>query len=111
MSSNTFSAENPVIGALLGTQAGREVSIVNTFDLVLLPSSGDDVSMEGDAKQGSIDLEFLEMRKDQCMLKTLKSPDASQTGISHSRPDRVVLYRYPAFSSGCRNSQAASTRA
>ena len=43
-----------VIGALLGTQEGRKVEIVNTFEL----------AMEDDAK--TIDAGFLVARRDQC---------------------------------------------
>jgi len=43
-----------VLGALLGTQIGREVEIVNSFEL----------AWQGD---GKIDHEFLNCRKDQCM--------------------------------------------
>ena len=43
-----------VIGALLGTQNGREVEIVNTFEL----------AMEADGV--TIDSGFLVARKDQC---------------------------------------------
>jgi hypothetical protein len=46
----------PVLGALLGTQNGREVEIVNTFELAI----------EG---QGEIvDHGFLVSRRDQCAL-------------------------------------------
>ena len=45
---------NTVIGALLGTQNGREVEIVNSFEL----------AMEADGK--TVDQGFLVARKDQC---------------------------------------------
>lgn len=44
-----------VLGALLGTQNGREVEIVNTFELAVV---GDDTSL--------VDHEFLVSRRDQC---------------------------------------------
>ena len=43
-----------VLGALLGTQNGREVDIVNTFEL----------AVEGDGR--SIDHAFFTHRRDQC---------------------------------------------
>ncbi len=43
-----------VLGALLGTQSGREVEIVNTFELAVDP----------DTLQ--VDHEFLVSRRDQC---------------------------------------------
>ena len=45
-----------VIGALLGTQNGREVEIVNSFDLILASGTEED----------KVDLEVLDSRKDQC---------------------------------------------
>lgn len=45
---------NTVIGALLGTQNGREVEIVNSFEL----------AMENDDR--TVDQGFLLARKDQC---------------------------------------------
>ena len=44
-----------VLGALLGTQNGREVEIVNTFELAVV------------ADNGSVDHEFLVSRRDQCL--------------------------------------------
>lgn len=44
----------PVLGGLLGTQIGREVEIVTTFELA--------VKDDGE----SVDLEFLVSRRDQC---------------------------------------------
>lgn len=44
-----------MLGALLGTQNGREVEIVNTFELAVV---GDDT--------GLVDHEFLVSRRDQC---------------------------------------------
>ncbi|VDB93513.1 unnamed protein product [Peniophora sp. CBMAI 1063] len=44
-----------VIGALLGTQNGREVEIVNSFDLILASAEGED----------KVDLEVLDSRRDQ----------------------------------------------
>jgi len=60
-----------VIGALLGTQSNREVSIVNSFELIYGESSD-----EGDVAMGEgsvparlkLNAEFLENRKDQCRL-------------------------------------------
>ena len=48
-----------VIGALLGTQEGRKVEIVNTFEL----------AMEDDGK--TVDAGFLVTRREQCMLKEM----------------------------------------
>jgi COP9 signalosome complex subunit 6 len=45
-----------VLGALLGTQNGREVEIVNTFELALAEGGGE-----------LVDHEFLELRRSQCM--------------------------------------------
>jgi COP9 signalosome complex subunit 6 len=45
-----------VLGALLGTQNGREVEIVNTFELAVVESD-----------QDKVDHDFLVSRRDQCM--------------------------------------------
>ena len=47
-----------VLGALLGTQNGREVEIVNTFELATEGTSG------------NVDHGFLVSRRDQCTLAT-----------------------------------------
>lgn len=44
-----------VIGALLGTQNGREVEIVNTFELAVLDDNAE-----------TVDQEFLVARRDLC---------------------------------------------
>lgn len=49
-----FTCSLPVLGALLGTQNGREVEIVNTFEL----------AVENDGE--SVDHAFLVSRRDQC---------------------------------------------
>jgi len=54
MSAITFLISFTVLGALLGTQNGREVEIVNTFELAI----------EGGAE--SVDHGFLVSRRDQC---------------------------------------------
>lgn len=62
-----------MFGALLGTQSNRDLSIINSFELVYatVQAGEDDVSMEGDVRAQSngkltLDTEFLETRKDQC---------------------------------------------
>lgn len=47
----------PVIGGLLGTQNGREVEIVNTFELA---------AEERKDQEPLIDHPFLQMRREQC---------------------------------------------
>ena len=47
----------PVIGGLLGTQNGREVEIVNTFELA---------AEEHQDQEPLIDHAFLQMRREQC---------------------------------------------
>jgi COP9 signalosome complex subunit 6 len=47
-----YSSSHAVLGALLGTQTGREVEIVNTFEL----------ATDG----GALDHGYLLSRKDQC---------------------------------------------
>lgn len=53
-----------VIGALLGTQTNREISIVNSFELTFAGDDGD-VDMAGTGL--TVNSEFVETRKDQCM--------------------------------------------
>lgn len=61
------SLETPlqVIGALLGTQNGREVEIVNSFDIATNAGPGRDLGL-GEAVGIEIDQGFLSARKDQC---------------------------------------------
>ncbi len=68
-----------VIGALLGTQTGREVAVVNTFELVAQRA---DVAMEGGAAQGvmTVDADFLTRRSEQC-----------ECGSAHSELGRLRL--------------------
>ncbi len=47
----------PVVGGLLGTQNGREVEIVNTFELA---------AEERKDQEPLIDHAFLQMRREQC---------------------------------------------
>ena len=63
-----------VLGALLGTQSNRDVSIVNSFELVY-ETTGDDVEMSDQptlssssvsSRKNKIKVEFLEQRKEQC---------------------------------------------
>ncbi len=54
-----------VLGALLGTQAGRDVEIVNTFEL----------AVEGDGT--TVDHGFLVSRRDQCLLASASLLDGS----------------------------------
>ena len=106
-----------MIGALLGTQSNRDVSIVNSFELIL--GGGDnaengDVDM-GDQTEGAsvpapvlgpedLNLEFLERRRDQCMSTllpvncTFDTPRVcSQAGLPYPRCHRVVHSRATAF--------------
>ena len=58
-----------MIGALLGTQSNREVSVVNSFELIYAASDGDADVAVGDSSESrkmSLNTEFLENRKDQC---------------------------------------------
>ncbi|GHJ88338.1 hypothetical protein NliqN6_4740 [Naganishia liquefaciens] len=57
-----------VIGGLLGTQSGREVSITNSFELALkITANTSDVDMEEERKENAYDLDkdFLETRREQ----------------------------------------------
>ncbi|WVQ81454.1 hypothetical protein IAT38_003578 [Cryptococcus sp. DSM 104549] len=60
-----------LIGALLGTEANREISITNSFELTYRPlgAAGEDVDMGGEGSgtraKYVLDSEFLETRKDQ----------------------------------------------
>lgn len=86
-----------MIGALLGTQSNRDISIVNSFELILSPSTGSTIStgsaIEGNSEEErtatatgnvgvpgdidmngttyGIDLEFFETRQSQCKLPVL----------------------------------------
>lgn len=60
-----------MIGALLGAESNREVSIVNSFELIYHPSaaSNEDVEMNDSGSARSkyvLDTDFLEARKEQC---------------------------------------------
>ena len=55
-----------VLGALLGTQNGREVEIVNTFELMV-------VENDSDVNESSFH-EFLVSRRDQCKCLSRSSP-------------------------------------
>lgn len=59
-----------VIGALLGTQNGRDIEIVNTFELILAgePNANYDGSSMSDTTEPKIDHVFLTTRRDQCEL-------------------------------------------
>lgn len=54
-----------VIGALLGTQNGRDVEIVNSFDIATTAGPGRDLGL-GEAVGIEIDQGFLAARKEQC---------------------------------------------
>lgn len=56
---------NTVIGALLGTQNGRDVEIVNSFDLATNARPGSDLG-QGEAVGVQVDLQALNDRKEQC---------------------------------------------
>ena len=58
-----------VFGALLGTQSNREISIVNSFELIRETSDeSGDVTMgeSSENKKMMLNTEFLENRKEQC---------------------------------------------
>lgn len=74
-------AERTVVGGLLGIQHGREVEILNTFELVISEVDGATV----------IDNDYFNVRKDQCKL-----------AISQS----IVLVVVRALMRGIRSSQA-----
>ncbi|KAF8610661.1 Mov34-domain-containing protein [Ceratobasidium sp. AG-I] len=56
-----------IIGALLGTQNGRDIEIVNTFELILAgePNANYDASSMSDTTEPKIDHVFLTTRRDQ----------------------------------------------
>ncbi|KDQ20661.1 hypothetical protein BOTBODRAFT_50728 [Botryobasidium botryosum FD-172 SS1] len=54
-----------VLGALLGTQNGRDVDIVNTFELAIVNGDGHDASMSSSDEDPKIDASFLQERRDQ----------------------------------------------
>ncbi|KAJ9112465.1 hypothetical protein QFC20_002253 [Naganishia adeliensis] len=54
-----------VVGALLGTQSGREVSITNSFEVALMDGGDVDMDTEGKTNAFNIDTEFLETRREQ----------------------------------------------
>ncbi|WVF65711.1 hypothetical protein IAT40_000442 [Kwoniella sp. CBS 6097] len=68
----TSHAPTKLFGALLGTESNREVSIVNSFELIPARENGGDVDM-GEASSSNVklppalimDAEFLETRKEQ----------------------------------------------
>jgi hypothetical protein len=62
-----------VIGALLGTQNGRDVEIVNSFDLVTNAGPGKDLGL-GEAVGIEVDPAFLNDRKEQCMVSAHDFP-------------------------------------
>lgn len=71
-----------VMGALLGTESNREVSIVNSFELIYHPSatSNEDVEMNDSGSARSkyvLDTDFLEARKEQCESYSLFSTQQS----------------------------------
>lgn len=71
-----------VIGALLGTQNGRDIEIVNTFDLATNAGPGKDLGL-GEGVGIEIDQEFLNERKEQCACSPFPysdcSPDPNQS--------------------------------
>lgn len=54
-----------VLGALLGTQNGRDIEIVNSFELALTPTT--------ESGEEKVDHEFLAARRDQCEYPSLKN--------------------------------------
>lgn len=78
-----------VVGAILGTQTNRQLSIVNTFEIRLLGTDSDDSA-------DSLDVELLQSRRDQCKPILPSLLMASSSGVSHSRHYWLVLkWRYP----------------
>lgn len=65
-----------VIGALLGTQNGRDVEIVNSFDLATNAAPGHDLEL-GEAIGMEIDQEALTARKEQCELYIFQTASPS----------------------------------
>lgn len=63
-----------VIGALLGTQNGRDVEIVNSFDLATNAVPGQDLGL-GEAVGMEIDQQALADRKEQCKSADCSSAD------------------------------------
>ena len=58
-----------VFGALLGNQTNREVSIVNSFELILENiNESEDVTMSesSETRKITLDVEFLLTRREQC---------------------------------------------
>lgn len=51
-------ADEVVVGALLGTQANRQVAVVNTFELALV----------ADSAAPQLNQDFFDRRKEQCEL-------------------------------------------
>ncbi|KAI5450033.1 hypothetical protein NCC49_003795 [Naganishia albida] len=54
-----------VVGALLGTQSGREVSITNSFEIALMDAGDVDMDTEGKTNAFNVDTDFLETRREQ----------------------------------------------
>ena len=78
-----------VFGALLGTQSNREVSIVNSFELVF--DSESDVEMGDNGDRRKLNAEFFETRKEQCDCSLKAKLRRSQTGLPDIGSDWVVL--------------------
>ena len=67
----------------MGTQSGREVSVINTFELKFPDSNMDDASTSGPG----LDMEFLEKRRAQCKSSRLTSlVREGQFADPYSRP-------------------------
>lgn len=76
-----FYSKITVLGALLGTQSGREVSIINSFELSASGGGGGgggvgdvlmDESIEGNSNRTEevlVDMDFLERRREQCEIR------------------------------------------
>lgn len=63
-----------MIGALLGNQSNREVSIVNSFELILgNDDENEEVTMSesSETREITLNTEFFENRKEQCSLDGL----------------------------------------
>ncbi|KAL7421218.1 hypothetical protein Q5752_004103 [Cryptotrichosporon argae] len=78
------------IGALLGSQAGRDVSIANSFELALVP--------DGDIAGRKVDAEFLETRREQFsqVFPTLSVVGWYSVGAEPSAEDAAVHEQFTA---------------
>ena len=65
--------KGPIIGALLGTQNGREISIEHAYELKLVdgsipaPKSGDGMDIEEEQEYAKVDSSYFETKLAECM--------------------------------------------